>query len=263
MSLRARVTAGEVVFGTLSLLPEPALPELVGIAGYDFFISDTEHVALDGQGLAHVIRAARAVGISPIVRVREVEEKLLLWTLDTGAEGIVIPLVEDAETARLAYDLTRFPPQGRRTLCSASRAAGHGSRRGEGFGSYLEQSNEDILLIGLIETPRGIENLDAILAEPLDVIFVGRSDLSLKLLNTYNPRHPDVREASLHIVDRTLAAGKAASMLAYDLEDARFWLEAGCTCLVYSQPEMILADHYRQALASLRSVSSQPVVSAR
>jgi 2-keto-3-deoxy-L-rhamnonate aldolase RhmA len=263
VSLRARVRAGETVFGTLSLLPEPGLPELVGIAGYDFYISDTEHVALDGLGLAHVIRAARAAGISPLVRVRHVEEKLFLWTLDTGAEGLVIPLLEDAETARLAHELSRFPPDGRRTLCSASRAAGHGSRRGEGFHRYFEESNEEILLVGLIETPRGIENIDAIAAEQIDVIFVGRSDLSLKLLNTYDPRHPDVREATLHVVERTLAAGKAAAMLTYDLDDARFWLDAGCTFLVYSQPEMILANHYREALAALRGAPATIPASRR
>lgn len=251
--LRTRVLAGETVFGTLSLLPEPGLPEIAGIAGYDFFIADTEHVALDGQGLAHVVRAARSAGISPIVRVRHVEEKALLWTLDTGAEGIVIPLLEDAETARLAHDLTRFPPDGRRTLCSASRAAGHGGRRGEAFPRYLAESNERILLIGLIETPKGIENLDAILAEPIDVIFVGRADLSLKLLDgTYDPHHPKVRAATQHIVEQTVATGKAACVLAYDVEDARAWLDAGCTFLVYSQPEIILSNHYRDVLAQLR-----------
>ena len=251
--LRARVLAGETVFGTLSLLPEPALPELVGAAGYDFFIVDTEHVALDGQGLAHVVRAARSAGISPLVRVRHVEEKTFLWTLDTGAEGIVIPLLEDAETARLSHDLMRFPPDGRRTLCSASRAAGHGARRGEAFPRYLAESNERLLLVGLIETPKGIENLDAILAEPVDVIFVGRGDLSLKLLGAYAPHHPEVAAAARSIVERTVAAGKAACMLAYDVEDARAWLAAGCTFLVYSQPEIVLSNHYRDVLARLRA----------
>ena len=251
--LRSRVLAGETLFGTLSLLPEPALPEIAGAAGYDFFVIDTEHVALDGQGLAHVVRAARSAGISPLVRVRHVEEKTFLWTLDTGAEGIVIPLLEDAETARLAHDLMRFPPDGRRTLCSASRAAGHGARRGPAFPQYLAESNERLLLVGLIETPKGIENLDAILAEPVDVIFVGRADLSLKLLDTYDPHHPEVRAATHDIVERTVAAGKAASVLAYDVEDARYWLAAGCTFLVYSQPEIVLSNHYRDVLAELRS----------
>jgi 2-keto-3-deoxy-L-rhamnonate aldolase RhmA len=251
-SLRSRVLAGETVFGTLSLIPEPALPEIAGACGLDFYIADTEHVALDGQRLAHMIRAARSAGISPLVRVRHVEEKALLWTLDTGPDGIVIPLVEDAETVRLAHELTHFPPDGRRTLCSASRAAWHGARRGDAFIDYLRESNEKTLLVGLIETPKGIENLDAILAEQIDVVFVGRSDLSLKMLHTYAPRHPDVTEATHDIVDRTVTAGKAAAMLAYDVDDARYWLEAGCSVLIYSQPEMILSNHYREALQSLR-----------
>lgn len=255
-SLRSRVRVGERVFGTLSLLPEPALPEIAGAAGYDFFVCDTEHVALDGQGLAHVVRAARSAGIAPLVRVRHVEEKTFLWTLDTGAEGIVVPLLEDGETARLAHELSRFPPGGRRTLCSASRAAAHGARRGDAFPAYLAEANERTLLVGLIETPRGIDNLDAILAEEIDAICVGRADLSLKLGHPYAPRHPEVTAAALEVVQRTVAAGRAASMLAYDLEDARFWLDAGCTFLIYSQPEIVLSNHYRDALAALRGTAS-------
>jgi 2-keto-3-deoxy-L-rhamnonate aldolase RhmA len=251
--LRSRVLAGETVLGTLSLLPEPGLAELAGTAGYDFYIADTEHVALDGQGLAHVVRAARSAGISPLVRVRHVEEKTFLWILDTGAEGIVIPLLEDASTARLAHELMRFPPDGRRTLCSATRAAGHGTGRGEAFPRYLAESNERNLLVGLIETPKGIANLDLILAEPIDVIFTGRADLSLKVLGTYDPGHPSVKAMTLEIVKRTVAAGKAAAVLAYDVDDARSWLDAGCTFLVYSQPEIVLSDHYREVLAQLRS----------
>jgi 2-keto-3-deoxy-L-rhamnonate aldolase RhmA len=260
-TLRSRVLAGETVFGTLSLVPEPALAEIAGACGFDFYVTDTEHAALDGQGLAHVIRAARSAGISPLVRVRHIEEKELLWTLDTGPDGIVIPLVEDAETVRLAHDLTHFPPEGRRTLCSASRAAWHGARRGDGFVDYLRESNEKTLLIGLIETPEGIENLDAILAEEIDVVFVGRSDLSLKMLHTYGPRHPDVTAAAHDVVERAIAAGKAAAMLTYDLEDARYWLDAGCTVLIYSQPEMILSNHYREVLGALQgSVAAATVV---
>ena len=253
-SLRRRVLAGEIVFGTLSLIPEPALPEIAGACGFDFYVADTEHVALDGQALAHVIRAARSAGISPLVRVRQVEEKALLWRLDTGPDGIVAPLVE--ATVRLAHELTHFPPDGRRTLCSASRAALHGARRGDDFIDYLRESNEKTLLVGLIETPKGIENLDAILAEQINVLFVGRSDLSLKMLHTYAPRHPDVTEATHLIVDRTVAAGKAAAMLTYDIEDAQYWMEAGCTVLIYSQPEMILSNHHREALQSLRGVGT-------
>ena len=53
-------------------------------------------------------------------------------------------------------------------------------------------------------------------------------------------------------LERTVTAGKAACVLAYDVEDARSWLEAGCTFLVYSQPEIVLSNHYRDVLTQLK-----------
>lgn len=255
MTLRERIRRGERVFGTLSLLPEPSLPELVGGVGFDFYVIDTEHVALDGQHLAHIVRAAQAAAIAPLVRIRHAEEKTILWTLDLGVEGLMIPLLEDAETARLAFDLSRYPPEGRRTLCSASRSAAHGARRDERFGDYLVESNERIVLVGLIETMVGVDNLDAILAEPIDVICIGRGDLSLKLGFPYQPLHPKVTEVTEGIVERTLARGKAASIVAYDFDDARHWIDRGCTFVIYGQPEMILSNHYRDALQRLQALA--------
>jgi 2-keto-3-deoxy-L-rhamnonate aldolase RhmA len=258
LSLRARLAAGETVLGTLSLLPEPSLPEIAGWAGFDFYVADTEHVAVEGQHLAHIVRAARSAGIDPLVRVRHVEEKELLWTLDMGVEGFMIPLLEDAATARTAYELSRYPPDGRRTLCSASRATRHGTRRGYDFPDYLRSANDDTVIVGLVETLTGIENLNAILREGVDVICVGRGDLSIKLGFPYEPLHPEVTKLTRRIVETTIEAGKAASVVAYTIADAREWIERGCRFVIYSQPEMILADHYRKALESLR-----PHVAAR
>ena len=254
--LRRRLAEGQTVLGTLSLLPEPSLPEIAGWAGFDFYVADTEHVAVEGQDLAHIVRAARSAGIDPLVRIRRVEEKEILWTLDMGVEGFMIPLLEDARTARTAYELSRYPPDGRRTLCSASRATRHGTRRGHDFPDYLRSANEDVVIVGLVETLAGIENLDTILREGIDVVCVGRGDLSIKLGLPYAPLHPEVTELTRRIVDTALEAGKAASVVAYTLEDAEEWLARGCTFLIYSQPEMILADHYRNALASLRPLAT-------
>ena len=66
---KARLRAGEVAIGTLSLLPEPGLPEIAGAAGLDFFVIDMEHVAIAGQDVTHMTRAAQAAGTTAIVRV--------------------------------------------------------------------------------------------------------------------------------------------------------------------------------------------------
>lgn len=248
---KERMRRGETVFGTLSLLPDPALPEIAGAAGYDFFVIDTEHVAVDGQDLVHMIRACQAADITPIVRTRHVEEKLLLWTLDSGAQGIMVPMLDTVATAELAHDLTHYPPAGRRTLCSANRAAAHGVYRSN-LAPYLEHQNDQMLLIGLIETPEAGAQIRGLAQSPIDVFCVGRGDLSLQMGFPYAPRHPEVRERSRRILSEVLDAGKIASVLAYDVEDALDWMDFGCRCIVYSQPEIILSNHYVDAIAALR-----------
>ncbi len=250
--IRERFAASEVALGTLSLLPEPALAEIAGAAGADFFVIDMEHAAIDGQTISHMIRAAQSANVSPIVRIREVDEKTFLWVLDSGAEGLMVPLIEDRMTARRAYELSHYPPDGVRTICSASRAAAHGGYRSD-MKPYLERSNANTILIGLLESPEAVEIAGEIAKEPLDIYIIGRGDLSLKMGFPYAPWHPSVVEVTKRALSDVMDAGRKGGVLAYDLEDAQQWIDFGCEFVIYSQPEMILSSHYAGAFSKIRN----------
>ncbi len=249
---RKKLERGEVVIGSLTLLPEPAIGEMLGAIGYDFLICDTEHTAVDGQALLHEIRACQSAGVTPIVRVRHAEEKELLWTLDAGAEGVLIPLIEDQATARSAVRLCKFPPLGDRTLCSATRTAAHGAYRPD-LKPYLRHVNDNVLITGLVETPEALQKMDEILAEDIDVIMIGRADLSLKMGLGYAPNDPEVVRLCEAALKQTLQAGRVAGILAYSPEEAIKWIDFGCRFIVYNQPEMILTLHYREALSAIKA----------
>ena len=85
----------------------------------------------------------------------------------------MLPMIETAEDARKIFRLLRYPPVGDRTLCSTARASGHGTQRHE-FGKFLDWSNDSIATVCLMETPRGVENVEAIIAEGIDVLMLGR-----------------------------------------------------------------------------------------
>lgn len=251
--VKARLAAGEVAFGTLSLLPEPGLPEIAGAAGLDFFVIDMEHAAIAGQEIAHMVRACQAAGTTALIRVRQADEKTFLWVLDTGVEGLMVPLVEDAATARHIYDLSHFPldGSGSRTICSASRAAGHGAYRAD-LRPYIENTNRELLLIALLETPASVAQAKEIAQEPIDVFIVGRGDLSLKMGHPGGPNHPEVVDAAKRALSHVIEAGKTAGVMAYDLDEAQDWIRFGCRFVMYSEPEVILVRQYASALASLR-----------
>lgn len=237
---------GELSLGSLTLLQEPAVGEILGFAGYDFLVIDMEHAGADEQSVLAMVRACEAAGVTPLVRVRRAEEKELLWALDSGAGGVLVPVVETAEQARAITRFTHYPPVGDRTLCSATRAAGHGAQRRD-FPRFLEWFNDSIVTVGLVETPTGLDNLEAILAEGIDVLMLGRADLSLKLGLGYSPEHPEVEKAADQFVERVIAAGAVAGVLAYSPADALGWINKGVRFVAYSQPEMILSDVYRAA----------------
>ena len=247
---RNRVTStlreGKIALGSLTLLQEPAIGEILGGIGYDFLIIDMEHAGADEQTVLTMVRACEAANVTPLVRLRRVEEKELLWALDTGAGGVVLPMIETAEDAREIFRLSHYPPVGDRTLCSAARASGHGTQRHD-FGKFLEWSNDSIATVCLIETPRGLENVEAIIAEGIDVLMLGRGDLSVKMGLGYAPNHPSVLAAARDFVRRVADAGAVAGVLAYTAADAREWIELGARFIVYSQPEMVLSDTYRAA----------------
>lgn len=249
---------GDTAFGTFTLVPEPSLAELVGAVGYDFICIDMEHAAADGRTVENMIRAAQAVDITPFVRVRHVEEKTFLWVLDSGAEGIIVPVLEDGATARRAFELMRYPPLGQRTLCSATRAAGRGAYRGD-FEPFVRHVNEQLLLVGLIETPEAAGRSDEIAKEGVDVILVGRADMSMKLGLHYAPQAPAVVELTKRVLGTVMEHGKVAGVLAYDLEDARQWMDFGCRFVIYSQPEILLATHYAEALRQMKGHRSQRI----
>ncbi|MEX2535851.1 MAG: aldolase/citrate lyase family protein [Trueperaceae bacterium] len=247
----------DVAYGTFTLVPEPSLAELVGAAGYDFIGIDMEHAAADGRTIENMIRASQSYGVTPLVRVREVDQKTILWVLDSGAEGIILPLIEDRASAERAVGFTRYPPLGVRTLCSATRAAGRGVYRDD-FSSFVDKVNQEILIVALIETRKGVENIAEIADSGIDVFVVGRADLSMEMGLGYAPHHPSVVEATNQVLTTVMSKGKTAGVLAYSPDEAIKWQEFGCKFIWYSQPEIILATHYRDTLNSLKAANREP-----
>ena len=98
LSLKHRLNNGDSVYGIFNSIPDPLMIEVIAASGYDFVVIDTEHVAINDETLAHLIRAAEAAHIIPIVRVTAVIDRDIIKVLDMGARGIIVPHVKDRET---------------------------------------------------------------------------------------------------------------------------------------------------------------------
>src|SRR5687768_11517791 len=167
--IRQRLAEGRTVSGIIVFTGSPMVVELSAAAGLDFVILDMEHSALDLDRCAHLIRAADASGITPFVRVPEVDAALIKKLLNLGAAGIAVPHA-NLENCNAALKAVKYAPEGERGACPIVRAASYSPRD---WNDYAAQANNAVMVIPLLEDKATIESIDALAAMPgLDVFFV-------------------------------------------------------------------------------------------
>jgi 4-hydroxy-2-oxoheptanedioate aldolase len=205
ISLRERFSRGDKLTGILHFIGAPMVVEIEARAGLDFVIIDMEHSPLDMDRLAHLIRAADAAGIAPLVRVPDVEPGLIKRVLNLDAAGIVIPHGARARCEALVR-AARYAPEGERSACPVVRATGYWP---PDWNAYAEKANRDVFLLPLIEDRQGIDEIEAIAALPgIDGLFVGPYDLSVSVgAPGADFTHPAMSAA----LDRVAAACRANS----------------------------------------------------
>jgi 4-hydroxy-2-oxoheptanedioate aldolase len=217
----------------------PQLVELVGYAGFHWVLIDCEHGPMNLETVETMIRAAERAGITPVVRPDRNEPETILHYLDMGAQGIYVPKVESRAEAEAAAQSARYFPQGSRGLAQYARWARAGV---DGpLPELMKRANETILVFALIESVRGVENIDEIARTPgIDVIAVGPADLSQSMGFPGEIAHPEVLKAVEHVLTRAIQAGKHPSFGAAAPEDARKWIDRGVLCLTMGAQALIV-----------------------
>jgi 4-hydroxy-2-oxoheptanedioate aldolase len=188
------LSEGGLALGThVGGVADPQIVEIIGLAGFDAAFIDMEHTSFDLRDIQLMVMAAERAGITPIVRTPGFDPAFILRLLDMGVQGIQVPHVSSADTAREAVKAVRYPPQGERGMAAASCAADYGKTR---LLDHMAASNKEITLACMIEDVEAIENIDQIAAvEGVDLLAVGPSDLSRSLGVSGHPDHPKLVEA--------------------------------------------------------------------
>lgn len=203
-----RVRRGERVVGTFVKLAATEVVDLVAKAGFDFCVVDAEHSQAGEAEAARLVRHAAAIGFPALVRLPAVDAGVANRMLEAGAAGIQVSTIRSAAQACALRDAMRYPPQGVRSVSLAQPAAGYGS---VGVANYLAWMAEHApLVVGQIETASTEEPL-ADVVDPLDVAFVGTTDLSVDLGVPGETGHPTVVDRIAEIAvaarDRGVAFG--------------------------------------------------------
>lgn len=178
-NLKKKLEKGETVYGIATTNYSTTFIEMAGYIGFDFVFIDTEHVPIGSDLiLENLIRAAEVVKIVPVVRVKENEDYFIRGAIESGAKGVVIPGVSTRSDIEKAIKASRFPTRhGNPTIRAAKWGCGDLN-----WEEYVKLSNNEIMIIPLVESKTGIDNLDEILSvDSIDAISFGPTDYALSL----------------------------------------------------------------------------------
>lgn len=234
---------GPVQWGMFTSLADPVAAEICAGAGFDFVIVDTEHAPADLRTVLHQLQALGAYPLEPVVRAWNDDRALLKRLLDVGARTLLVPMVDSAEQAAAVVAATRYVG-GVRGVSSA-RAARWGR-----IPDYHATADSEICVIVQVETRQAIAAVDEIAAVPgIDAVFVGPMDLATSLGYPGGGTHPEVVEVVANTIERIVAAGCAAGVLAATPEVRHRYVGAGATFVAVGVDTMLLS----RATSALRA----------
>lgn len=230
--LKEKLQKNEPVFGPFARINSAAALEILGYAGFDFVILDTEHGPLDTETVENLVRAAIVSGITPIVRVRENNESLILRALDTGAQGVQVPQIVSRDTAERALQSFYYYPEGKRGVCRYVRSASYSHTPKQ---EYFKNMNREVLAILMIEGKEGLDSLEDILSlQGLDIVFFGSYDLSQSLGVPGQVDSKIVKDAVKHAIGIAKKHNVVVGTFSDSVQAAREWLDLGVQYISYS-----------------------------
>ncbi|MBK8883087.1 MAG: 2,4-dihydroxyhept-2-ene-1,7-dioic acid aldolase [Bacteroidales bacterium] len=234
--------------GTLLSISAPQVAEIISDSGFDWVLIDMEHSAIS---LESVQNALQIMGdkILKIVRVPGKDEIWIKRVLDTGCDGILVPMVNSAAEALKVVQYSKYPPEGRRSV-GLSRAHSFGP----GFSDYVENANKDLVIMIQIEHRDAVKNIDEILkVKGIDSVFIGPYDLSTSMGLTGQLSHPDVKSAIKLIKDKCRKAGLPYGIFGMTPQGLIPEVKDGCTFLLCGVDAAILVNSYKDLLTTLKT----------
>jgi len=197
---------------------------MMNAIGADGVWLEGEHGPVDFADISELSRACDLWGLTSVLRLYQNEYGVIYRALDRGAQGLVIPHVNNRAEVQNVVDSAKFAPIGKRGMFTG--------RQGYGVSDYLKVANDHTLLIVLIEDIASVGQLDDILkVDHIDVFFVAPSDLASSMGHIGNNSHPDVLSTIDSALQKIVEAGRTAGTLATS-ENVEHYAKLGVRCFM-------------------------------
>ncbi len=244
-AFKAAIKAGKPQIGLWCSIPSNYTTEVLAGAGFDWLLIDTEHTPVDIETVVTQLQAAASYPVTSIVRVPSNEKTTIKRYLDTGAQTLLIPMVDTVEDAKAAVAYTRFPEAGFRGVAGATRATRFGRVK-----NYHVNAHQEICTLVQVESRDALKHIEAMAEiDGVDGIFIGPADLHASLGYLGERAHKDIMPVIDDAIRRIAKAGKAPGILTDSEENARRWLDCGATFVAVGADVGLLARN-AEALAA-------------
>ena len=185
-----------------------AIPSVISVeamcaARWDTLTVDMQHGTADYAALLTLLPIIEKAGIAPMVRVPWLDEGIVMRVLDAGAMGVITPMIESPEAAARLVAACNYPPKGGRSFGPIRARLAWGP-------TYTDRANDEVVPLAMVETRRGVEALDEILAvEGLGGIYIGPADLSFShgFPPGFDRQEPEMLKVIMTILEKCQAAG--------------------------------------------------------
>lgn len=215
--IKRRLQKREKVFGTWTSLGHSSITEIFTRTGADFVGIDLEHSTISQEQAQRIIVSSHAGGCVCLPRISSHNPEMVRRLLDSGADGIIVPMVQNPQDVKNMIAWAKYPPLGRRGF-GVARAQGYGFD----FDTYTKTWNDSSLLIGQIESISAVEQIDEILSfDELNGVMVGPYDISGSLGIPGQIEHKKVIEAGQRVIAACKRHGKACGTQLVEPDEAK------------------------------------------
>jgi 2-keto-3-deoxy-L-rhamnonate aldolase RhmA len=254
IKLKKKLANREMVFGAWVSFSHPSITEIFAGHGFDFLAIDMEHTTISLEQAQRIIAASQSFDVPCLPRPVSHSNDWIKPLLDSGANGLIAPLVNSITESRNLVDLLKFPPLGKRSF-GVNRAHGYGSL----FAEYLANWNSDSIFIAQIETEEAVLNIEEILSTPeIDGVMIGPYDLSGSLGVPGQIQSPLVAEAERAVIMACKKMGKSCGtqIANFKEENLQRGISMGYNFIVASSDLFVLNSWAEEAEVLVRKYSN-------
>ena len=186
---KKQLREGKPKFGLFINSHSTTVVEQLAHSGYDWLLVDTQHGPMGNETLSGMLAGIALGGAKSLVRVGGYDDRAgIQQSLDLGADGVLVPYINNAEEARQAVSCTRYPTAGTRSVYFPQR-----SMNAKGLLGYAGGWNDNCICALQVETADCIKNIDEIAAvKGVDLLFLGQNDLCMSMGLFEKYKFPDM-----------------------------------------------------------------------